>query len=92
MTLDINKMKALPYDELHSLYREFLRSKNIPKPTINTAYTDTFYLWKKGSKDLFWNAVADTDFENVAKNELIKAFLRTRPVIQNHLLMATCLI
>jgi hypothetical protein len=61
--LDINKMKALPYDELRALYRNFLHSQNISQLTINTAYTDTFYLWRKGSKDLFWNAVTDTDFE-----------------------------
>jgi len=66
-------MKALPYDDLRSLYREFLHSQNISKLTINTAYTDTFYLWRKGSKDLFWNVVTDTDFENTAKFELIKA-------------------
>jgi hypothetical protein len=71
--LDINKMKALPYDALRSLYKNFLHSQNISQLTINTAYTDTFYLWRKGSKDLFWNAVTDTDFEDTAKNELIKA-------------------
>jgi len=70
--LDINKMKALPYDELRALYKNFLHSQNISQLTINTAYTDTFYLWRKGSKDLFWNAVTDTDFEDTAKNELIK--------------------
>ena len=66
-------MKALPYDELRALYRNFLQSQNISKLTINTAYVDTFYLWRKGSKDLFWNAVTDTDFEDKAKNILIKA-------------------
>ncbi len=66
-------MKALSYDELRALYRKFLHSQNISKATINTAYVDTFYLWRKGSKDLFWNAVTATDFENEAKNELIKA-------------------
>lgn len=70
--MDINKMKDLSYDELRSLYRKFLHSQNISKRTINTAYTDTFYLWRKGSKDLFWNVVASTDFENGAKNSLIK--------------------
>lgn len=71
--MDINKMKALSYDELRALYRNFLHSQNISKATINTAYVDTFYLWRKGSKDLFWNAVIATDFENEAKNALIKA-------------------
>ena len=66
-------MKALSYDELRALYRNFLHSQNISKLTINTAYADTFYLWRKGGKDLFWNAVTSTDFENAAKEALIKA-------------------
>ena len=73
LTLDINKIKALPYDELRALYKNFLNSQNISTATINTAYVDTFYLWRKGSKDLFWNAVNATDFETEAKNALIKA-------------------
>lgn len=71
--MDIEKMKALTYDELRVLYKGFLHSQNISKLTINTAYVDTFYLWRKGSKDLFWDSVIATDFENVAKNGLIKA-------------------
>ena len=71
--MDINKMKDLSYDELRTLYKGFLHSQNISKLTINTAYVDTFYLWRKGSKDLFWDAVIATDFENVARNGLIKA-------------------
>ena len=66
-------MKALSYDELRALYRSFLHSQNISQLTINTAYVDTFYLWRKGSQDLFWNAVTATDFEIAAKNALIKA-------------------
>lgn len=66
-------MKALSYEELRSLYKKFLHSQNLSKATINTAYGDTFYLWRKGSKDLFWNAVTATDFENEARDELITA-------------------
>ena len=71
--MDINKMKALPYDELRALYKKFLHSQNISTATINTAYVDTFYLWRKGNKDLFWNAVNATDFETEAKGALIQA-------------------
>ena len=45
-----------------------MHSQNISKQIISTAYTDTFYLWRKGSKHLFWNTVAAIDFENKAKN------------------------
>jgi len=71
--LDINKMKDLSYDDLRALYRNFLHSQDIAIATINTAYVDTFYLWRKGSKDLFWNAVTDTGFEKEAKDALITA-------------------
>lgn len=71
--MDTNKLKAQSYDELRTLYRTFLHSQNISKLTINTTYADTFYLWRNGNKDLFWNVVTSTDFENAAKNALMKA-------------------
>ncbi|WP_081820247.1 MULTISPECIES: PD-(D/E)XK nuclease family protein [Robinsoniella] len=71
--MDLNKMKSLSYDELRAEYRKFLHSQDISEKTINTAYADTFYIWRKESKDLFWNRVTATDFENVAKETLIKA-------------------
>lgn len=71
--MDINKMKALSYADLRALYKSFLHNQDISKATINTAYADTFYLWRKGSKDLFWNSVTATGFESKAKNALITA-------------------
>ena len=73
--MDIDKMKALSYEELRALYKIFLHSQNISKLTVNTAYVDTFYLWRKGSKELFWNTVSAMDFEDSAKNELLKALI-----------------
>lgn len=66
-------MRALSYDELRSLYRKFLYNQSISKATINTAYVDTFYLWRKESKELFWDVLATTDFEKEARNALLKA-------------------
>lgn len=71
--MDINKMKALSFEELRGLYRSFLNNLNYKKTTINTSYSDSFYLWKKESKDLFWNVVSSTDFESAAKEALFKA-------------------
>lgn len=65
-------MKVLSYDELRALYKIFLHNRDISKNTINTALTDTFYLWRKGSQEVFWNAVNATNFENEAKRVLIK--------------------
>ena len=71
--MDINKMKALPYEDLRALYKEFLNKKNFSKATINTANADAFYLWKKVSSDLFWKTVTSGDFENEARAALTKA-------------------
>lgn len=71
--MDVNDLKELLYEELRALYRKFLHSQNISELTINTAYSDTFYLWRNGGKNLFWDVVIDTDFENSAREALIKA-------------------
>ncbi|WP_423363030.1 PD-(D/E)XK nuclease family protein [Mycoplasma sp. P36-A1] len=71
--MDLNSMRALSYDELRSLYRKFLHNQRISKATINTAYVDTFYLWRKESKELFWDVLATTNFEKEARNALLKA-------------------
>lgn len=70
--MDIMKIKVLSYDELSALYKDFLHSQSISELTINTAYTDSFYLWRKVDKDLFWNVVSSPSFEILAKKELHK--------------------
>lgn len=69
---DINKLKDLQYDELRNLYRDYLNEQEFSKATIDTAYSDTFYLWWNGIKEILWNIVTSSDFENEAKNSLLK--------------------
>lgn len=71
--MEISKMIELSFDELRALYRSFLNSLDYKQTTIDTSFSDSFYLWKKGSKDLFWNVVTSNDFESVAKKALLKA-------------------
>ena len=70
--MDISKLKEMPYDELRVLYKQLLHSLNISKATINTASVDTFYLWRKDSKTLFWDTVLSNDFESEARSRLLK--------------------
>ncbi len=70
--MDISKLKEMPYDELRVLYKQHLHSLNISKATINTASVDTFYLWRKNSKTLFWDTVLSNDFESEARSRLLK--------------------
>lgn len=65
-------MKTLSYDELRTLYKNFMFNHNVSKSTVNTAYSATFYLWRKLGKELFWNTVTSSDFENEARTILSK--------------------
>ena len=78
LILELNSMKALSYEELRALYKKILHSQDISKATINTSYVDTFYIWRKGGKELFWSAVTATDFENEARNAKVPPVVKTR--------------
>ena len=59
--MDINTLKQMNYEEVRHLYMPFLQSQGIGPNTIKTAYVDSFYLWRKGDHDLFWQAVEGSD-------------------------------
>lgn len=71
--MDIEKLNKYSFEEIRSIYKEYLKRQNIANATINTAYTDTFYMWRKGSSDIFWDVVTSTDFESKARKELLIA-------------------
>jgi hypothetical protein len=71
--LEINKIKALSFEDLSDKYKLFLNSQYYSKTTNNTYCSGAFYLWKKKSKNLFWKVVSSTDFDRVAKKELFEA-------------------
>lgn len=47
-------------------------SLGMGESTIKTTVSDTFYLWKNASKEVFWQVVCSDDFEEQAKTELNK--------------------
>ena len=59
--MDTNSLKAMSYDDVRRLYKQFLLSQDIGPNTVNTAYADSFYLWRNGNHDLFWAAVEADD-------------------------------
>lgn len=71
----IEYLMSLSYDELRIIYKEHLMTLNISVSTQNTALVDAFYLWRRGSKQLFWDVVLDENFEETAKIQL-KAILK----------------
>lgn len=68
--MNLETAKTLSFDELRNAYRNYLQNAGLKKSTIQTAYSDTFYLWKNVNHDAFWSAVEASDFENVARDAL----------------------
>lgn len=71
--MDIVKMQEMSLDEVRILYKAYLNNQDLSANTINTSSVDTFYLWRKGGSDLFWTVTISSDFESIAKNELLQA-------------------
>lgn len=71
--LDLKTAQSLSYEELRKAYREYLQKTSLSKNAIQTAYSDTFYLWRNGSPEQFWSIVVAEDFDNVAKEALYTA-------------------
>ena len=59
--MDKEALKVMSYDDVRRLYKQFLLSQDIGPNTVNTAYADSFYLWRNGDHDLFWAAVEADD-------------------------------
>ena len=59
--MDTKFWKKMNYDDIRAAYLRFLQQQGIGPNTIKTAYTDTFYLWRRGGEKLFWKAVDSND-------------------------------
>lgn len=71
--MDIENVKKLSYENIRKMYKTYLESQELSRNTVQTMSGDTFYLWKNVGRDEFWAAVTSDDFENVARNALLKA-------------------
>lgn len=71
--MNVAKLRSMPYDEVRAQYKAYLENSSLSKSTIATAYSDTFYLWRKVSKEAFWIVLEAEDFDNKAKSALRSA-------------------
>ena len=71
--MNISELKSMSYNEVREQYRMYLESGNLSRNTIATAYSDTFYLWRKESKEAFWVVVESENFEDKARLALRSA-------------------
>lgn len=68
-----DNINDLSYDRLRTLYKDFLINQSYSTATIRTLSTEAFYLWRKVSKEQFWDAVNADNFEFAARQALLKA-------------------
>lgn len=69
----VDAAKALSYNDLRTVYREYLLNCGLSKNSIQTAYNDSFYLWKKSGPNTFWDVIESPVFEQVGKEALLDA-------------------
>ena len=72
-TVDVVDYKAMNFDDLRAQYKSYLTTQGFSRNTISTAYTDTFYLWRKVNSEIFWKVLESNNFEVEAKTELLNA-------------------
>ena len=62
----LNELKRLTLSELRQVYRAYLSNADFSPNTIQTATSDSFYIWRKASADVFWKVIESSTFENIA--------------------------
>ena len=73
--MNINQLTNLSFEELHSKYKLFLLSQNLSDNTVKTSLSDTFYFWRNGGKELFWDIFTSSDFEHLSRENLTKMLI-----------------
>lgn len=59
--MNIEEYKKLPLEQLRDEYGNCLIKQKYREATVNTSRTDAFYIWRNGSRGLFWQAVEADD-------------------------------
>lgn len=67
--MSIEDYKKLPLEQLRNEYGKCLVKQQYRQATVNTSRTDAFYIWRNGSRELFWQAVEADD--KTAENILL---------------------
>lgn len=60
------------FEEVRAAFIAYLNTQGLTHNTINTAKSDTFYLWKKRGKETFWSVIYSDDFEILGKATLLE--------------------
>ena len=58
-----NELKTLELVDVRLIYREYLIESKLSPNTIQTASSDTFYIWRKAGGQKFWEMIESPNFE-----------------------------
>ena len=59
----LDELKRLTKEEVRHNYHIYLNNAGLSANTIQTALSDSFYIWRKVSKQAFWDIVESQEFE-----------------------------
>lgn len=59
----LDELKRLTKEEVRHNYHIYLNSAGLAANTIQTALSDSFYIWRKVSKQAFWEIVESKEFD-----------------------------
>ena len=62
----IEELKRLSKEEVRHNYHIYLNNANLSANTIQTALSDSFYMWRKVGKQVFWDIVESQDFDQAS--------------------------
>lgn len=60
------ELEKLTIEEVRHNYRIYLNNLTLSRNTIQTALSDSFYIWRKVSQQDFWRVVKSDNFEQVS--------------------------
>jgi hypothetical protein len=59
-------------EEIKTAYKDYLNKQGLSRLTIQTALSDSFYIWKKRGSETFWNIIFSEDFEKLGERILLQ--------------------
>lgn len=74
--MSIAVLKKFTYKELQEWFRNQMELKGWNKGTIDTYYSDAFYVWRKENPEAFWKLVDSNNFKIEAEEKIQNLLLR----------------
>lgn len=74
--MSIAILKEFTYKELQGWFRHRMELKGWNKGTIDTYYSDAFYVWRKETPEAFWKLIESTNFKAEAEEKIQSLLLK----------------